>query len=102
MESEQASMDKMTEGVEEAGTGGSATVDGESIKAAMEELALADAQAREQELARKKELSAVTVAAADLEVVMASFELDKLSARTVLQENGGDLKATLVKIVTTP
>jgi len=49
--------------------------------------------------ARERELAAVLVDQADVAVVMAEFEVDKVAADRVLREQRGDLTAALTAML---
>mmetsp|Transcript_3369 Transcript_3369/g.4877 ORF Transcript_3369/g.4877 Transcript_3369/m.4877 type:complete len:102 (+) Transcript_3369:46-351(+) len=78
-------------------TGGN--VDGQSVQKAMQDLATAERKAAEEKAKRQAELAAVKVDKGDIEVIVKEFELQESQAKTVLQENGGDLQAALVSLI---
>mmetsp|Transcript_20872 Transcript_20872/g.36994 ORF Transcript_20872/g.36994 Transcript_20872/m.36994 type:complete len:101 (+) Transcript_20872:380-682(+) len=69
------------------------------VAQAMKEMAAAELEEVKAEAARKKELSAAQVEPEDVETIMKEFDLPKSAADLVLRESGGDLEATLLKLV---
>lgn len=67
-------------------------VDTSRIKEKMAALAARQKTALEAQRIRDKELAAVKVAAADIDVIVREFELDRKKAERELRIAGGDLK----------
>ena len=69
--------------------------DTKKIQQAMAALAAQQRATMEAQRQREKELAAVKVAAADIALIAAEFELDKKKAERALRENKGDLKTAI-------
>lgn len=65
------------------------------VQQAMQALAEAQRASKDAERQRERELAAVKVAAADVEVLATELELDKKAAERSLREAGGDLRRAL-------
>lgn len=77
-------------------------VDASQVKAAMAKLAEAEAAAQEARRARERELAAVKVVAADVDLIAAEFEMDRKRAERALREAGGDVKKALTALLEMP
>ena len=80
----------------------SKAVDSSQIKAAMAKLAETEAAAQEARRAHEKQLAAVKISAADVELIAVEYELDKKKAERALREAGGDVKKALTALLATP
>jgi NACalpha-BTF3-like transcription factor len=73
--------------------------DTSQVRQAMAVLAAQKREAQEAQRAREKELAAIKVAPADVDVIVAEFEMDKKKAERRLRECKGDLKAALESLL---
>eukprot|EP00887_Chlorella_sp_A99_P006470 scaffold3.g6470.t1 len=94
---EAAALDKVTDRVEEKEI--KAQVDSSRVREAMAKLAETEKAAQEARRARERELAAVKVQQADVDLICREFELDKRRAETKLRECGGDVKAALTALL---
>ncbi|GBG32771.1 Hypothetical Protein FCC1311_089962 [Hondaea fermentalgiana] len=97
MAKDSSAMERMNEGEEAAASGANAS--GQTIQEALQELAVAETKAKEEELAREKELAKVEVKDADVDLVVKEFEMEKTQALRALREAGGDLQKALATLV---
>ncbi|KAK9803627.1 hypothetical protein WJX72_006829 [[Myrmecia] bisecta] len=86
---EDKALDTLTDVVEEK------ELDANKVKKAMTEMAAAQQKNREAQRLREKELAAVKVNPADIDIFASEFELDKKTAERRLREHKGDLRQAL-------
>lgn len=96
---EAAAMDKVTEQSEGRELGQADTT---KIKKSMAALSAQQVSAREARRARERELAAVKVAAADIELLAQEFEIDKRKAERRLRECKGDAKTAIESLLENP